>query len=97
MFERKRKKMKFKAIVMFDEVSKTYGLPMFYVNEKVCERSVAAALRVPDAVRNPNHLIHTIKDQRFYIIGEYDDLSGVLTPFKEPSLAFLGSSFSLGD
>lgn len=85
--------MKFKVYSMYDEVAQVYNQPIYFVNDAVLERSVRSAISAPGAANNPNSLVHTIRDMKFYYIADFDDETGKFTPIDVPELALSGASF----
>lgn len=77
-----------KAYCVLDVKSKIYNTPMFLINDAVAQRQFEVI------VNDGNSIISKFpEDYRLYRVGEFDMLSGLITPEKAPVEIAHGLSF----
>lgn len=69
--------IKLKAFSLYDNKVKAYGKPLFFNNVHECKADLASALQYDKSEVNPINY-------DLFLIGEYDNQSGVFTKTEKP-------------
>lgn len=86
--------MKYKIVTLRDRSADLYGQPSFVVNIGGAIRSFGDEVKRPHTDDRPNVVNQHPEDFDLYLLGEYDDETGVFTNEERPKQIAIGKDYA---
>lgn len=85
--------MKYKIVTIRDRAADLFGQPSFVNNLGGAIRQFGDEIKKPSTPERPNSLYDHPEDFDFYLLGEYDDETGVFTNEERPKQIAVGKDY----